>query len=76
MRAAAEGLPVHFHIGVSGEELGRLYEQASIFWSATGLDEDPEVHPVRFEHFGITTVEAMAAGAVPIVLAGGGRGEA
>ena len=29
---------------------------------------DPDRHPDRFEHFGITTVEAMSAGAVPIVI--------
>jgi hypothetical protein len=42
------------------------------------LGEDPERHPDRFEHFGITTVEAMSAGAVPVVTRcrrpGGDRG--
>ena len=35
--------------------------------------EDAQRHPHRFEHFGITVVEAMAAGAVPIVFAAAGR---
>ncbi len=48
---------------------------ASIYWHAGGLGEDPDRHPDRFEHFGITVVEAMAAGAVPLVFAAGGPAE-
>jgi glycosyltransferase involved in cell wall biosynthesis len=40
-----------------------------------GLDEDPERFPWRYEHFGMTTAEAMAAEAVPFVLAAGGQRE-
>jgi glycosyltransferase involved in cell wall biosynthesis len=75
VRAAAKGLPVHFHIGATGGEITELYGAASIFWSATGLGENYEREPARFEHFGITTVESMSAGAVPIVLARGGQPE-
>ncbi len=73
VQRAAEGLPVVFHIGASGEELDALYAEASIYWHATGLGEDLEADPERAEHFGITTVEAMSAGAVPIVMRAGGQ---
>ncbi|MDQ1402011.1 MAG: hypothetical protein QOG03_327 [Actinomycetota bacterium] len=73
VRAAAEGLPVVFHIGASGAELRDLYSRASIFWHASGLGEDPARNPVRYEHFGITTVEAMSAGIVPIVIGMAGQ---
>lgn len=46
--------------------LQSYYSKAKIFWHATGYGGDAE-------HFGITTVEAMAAGCVPIVFAGGGQ---
>ena len=36
---------------------------------------DAELHPERFEHFGIAVVEAMAAGAVPVVFAAAGPAE-
>jgi glycosyltransferase involved in cell wall biosynthesis len=72
VRRAAAGLPVSFHVGATGAALRRLYGEASLFWHATGLGEDLR-HPERFEHFGITTVEAMSAGAVPLVFAGGGQ---
>ncbi|HYF44733.1 MAG TPA: glycosyltransferase, partial [Acidimicrobiales bacterium] len=68
VRAAANGLPVQLHVDAPGEELRALYAEASIYWQATGLGEDPERHPDRLEHFGIATVEAMSAGAVPVVI--------
>lgn len=71
----AEGLPVVLHPNLSFEELRELYAQASVYWHATGLDESEYQHPERFEHFGIAVVEAMAAGAVPVVIKGGGMPE-
>jgi glycosyltransferase involved in cell wall biosynthesis len=68
VRAAADGLPVALHVDAPGAELRDLYARASIFWHAAGLGEDPERHPDRLEHFGIATVEAMSAGAVPVVI--------
>ena len=68
VRTAAEGLPVVLHVDAPGGELRDLYARASIYWQATGLGEDPERHPDRLEHFGIATVEAMSAGAVPVVI--------
>lgn len=75
VRAEAQGLPVHFHIDASGKELRQLYGRASIYWHATGLGESERRHPERLEHFGISTVEAMGAGAVPIVVGMGGQAE-
>jgi glycosyltransferase involved in cell wall biosynthesis len=75
VRAEAEGLPVHFHIDAPGAELKDLYRRASIYWHAAGLGESERRHPERLEHFGISTVEAMGAGAVPIVIGKGGQVE-
>jgi glycosyltransferase involved in cell wall biosynthesis len=75
IRAEAAGLPVVLHPDASGAELAALYAKASIFWHAAGLGEDPERHPDRYEHFGITTVEAMSAGAVPVVIDAAGQAE-
>lgn len=75
VRAAAEGLPVVFHVDAPGSELEELYAEASLFWHATGLGEDPEADPDRMEHFGISIVEAMSAGAVPVVLGEAGPAE-
>ncbi len=71
----AQGLPVEFHINTSGAELHDLYRRAAIYWHASGLGEDMERAPERFEHFGITTVEAMSAGAAPVVIGAAGQAE-
>ncbi|MBI5151176.1 MAG: glycosyltransferase family 4 protein [Candidatus Pacebacteria bacterium] len=69
------GYPIFLHTNVSFTELRTLLSEAKIYWHATGLDEDNERYPVRLEHFGITTVEAMASGCVPVVINCGGQPE-
>ena len=71
-RRLAQGLPVHFHVDAPPETLKELYETASIYWHATGYGER---EPIRFEHFGITIVEAMAAGCVPVIIGKGAAAE-
>jgi len=56
-------------------ELQDLYARAAIYWHASGYGQDERRDPVKFEHFGITTVEAMAAGCVPVVINRGGQPE-
>lgn len=56
-------------------ELRRYYSKAAIYWHATGWGEDIDKHPERFEHFGITTCEAMANRCVPIVFDAAGQRE-
>ena len=63
------------HPNVEYGKLRQLYSQATLYWHATGYGENEAHHPERFEHFGITPVEAMAAGCVPIVLGKGGLPE-
>ncbi len=51
------------------------YGEAKIYWHASGFGENIEKYPDRAEHFGISTVEAMSAGCVPIVVGLGGQRE-
>ncbi|PIY80086.1 MAG: hypothetical protein COY80_04650 [Candidatus Pacebacteria bacterium CG_4_10_14_0_8_um_filter_42_14] len=75
VKKKAANLPVKFITECNRPELISLYERSSIYWHATGFGVNVEEHPEKAEHFGITTVEAMAAGAVPVVFAAGGQPE-
>ena len=74
-RDLAEGLPIYFHLDASPAELTSLYERSSIYWHATGLGEDVTREPHKAEHFGISIVEAMSAGCIPVVYGVGGPTE-
>ena len=72
IKKKARNLPVEFYPDVSFEKLKVLYGHASIYWHGAGFGE---TDPTKMEHFGISTVEAMAAGCVPIVINLGGQRE-
>ncbi len=73
--AAAQGYPIHVEASLPFEKLVQRYQHAAVYWHAAGFGEDEERAPIKAEHFGITTVEAMAAGCVPVVVARGGQTE-
>lgn len=75
IKQEAHGYPIVFHLDTSRKELEELYKTCRLFWHAAGFGEDEEAHPEAQEHFGITTVEAMAHGLVPLVFDGGGQRE-
>jgi len=64
--------PVYIHPNLPFGELRKMYSESSIYWHAAGFGE---TDPTRMEHFGITTVEAMASGCVPVVINKGGQKE-
>lgn len=72
---AAAGLPVVLTPNAPRSQVEDLFDTASVFWAATGYGEDESKTPWTFEHFGITTVEAMAGGAVPVVIDSAGQRE-
>jgi glycosyltransferase involved in cell wall biosynthesis len=72
LKKRAEGLPVEILVNISLSDLHTLYGKAMIYWHAAGFGEDD---PKKHEHFGITTVESMAAGCVPVVINKGGQPE-
>ena len=75
LKKASRGYPIKVVESPSLKEIKGLYERAKIFWSATGFGVDENKEPKRVEHFGITTVESMAAGCVPLVFSAGGHKE-
>lgn len=69
----AKGWPIEIYHQVSRQQLVKWYQRASIYWHATGYRINEQLEPQKLEHFGITTLEAMAGGAVPVVLGKGGQ---
>jgi len=72
---AAHGYPIHIHTDISFDHLVNMYAESPIYWHASGFGENENQNPEKFEHFGITTVEAMAAGCIPVVINKGGQPE-
>jgi glycosyltransferase involved in cell wall biosynthesis len=74
-KRAAQGLPITVHFNAPGSLVQQLVGEASIYWHAAGFGEDLTTHPDRFEHFGISVVEAMSASCAPVVLGAAGPAE-
>jgi glycosyltransferase involved in cell wall biosynthesis len=75
VKQAAAGYPIEILHSVSRRSLWQYYQRASIYWHATGYEADEERNPEKVEHFGISTVEAMAMGCAPVVINKGGQPE-
>lgn len=73
--ARISGGRIVVHENASYDELIDLYQKAKVFWHAAGYGSDDTRQPENMEHFGITTVEAMSYGAVPVVIKRGGQTE-
>jgi glycosyltransferase involved in cell wall biosynthesis len=74
LETMADGYPIRLHPDIDLAGLRRLYSEASIYWHAAGYGA-PAGDPASLEHFGMTTAEAMAYGAVPVAVGLGGQPE-
>lgn len=75
LRNISQGLPVEFIVNPPFEDLKNIYQKSKIYWHAAGYEIDQETQPEFTEHFGITVVEAMSAGLVPLPVNKGGLPE-
>lgn len=75
LKRTSRGFAIKIAENMQVEKLRKLYSQSSIYWHATGFGEDENKNPEKMEHFGISTVEASAGGAVPVVIGLGGQKE-
>ena len=75
LKKLSENSAIELKVNIGIKELLTLYQNAKIYWHAAGYGQDTLNYPERAEHFGITTLEAMAAGVVPIVYPAGGQTE-
>jgi len=73
LQAQAQGFPIRFYANPPDRVLKSLYAEAAFYWHMTGAGM-PNEHGAQ-EHLGLTTIEALASGAVPVVYGSGGQPE-
>lgn len=72
LKNISAGYKIFFYPNIGLEKLEKLFGQSQIYWHAAGFEEED---PKGFEHFGITTVEALSSGCIPVVINKGGLKE-
>ncbi len=72
LKQNSQNLPVEFAVNPNFKDLQEIYSKSKIYWHAAGFEVNENKHPENTEHFGMTVVEAMASGLVPVVVAKGG----
>ncbi len=75
LKEQARDFPIDFYENVTLAKINELYGEAKIFWHAAGYGADLQKHPERAEHFGISTLEAISSGCIPLVFKAGGQTE-
>lgn len=75
LQKMAIGYPIVFHINKPRKEIEDLYKSSKIYWHAAGYGINQNKYPIKLEHFGITPIEAMSCGCVPVLFNGGGLSE-
>jgi glycosyltransferase involved in cell wall biosynthesis/GT2 family glycosyltransferase len=73
LQAQAQKFPIRFYANPPDHIMKGLYANAAFYWHMTGAGM-PTEHGAQ-EHLGLTTLEAMASGAVPVVYGSGGQPE-
>jgi len=68
-----EDYPIRIQVSLPFKKLQALYKKAKIYWHLTGITLPKQAGAQ--EHFGMTIVEAMSSGAVPVSLNTGGPRE-
>lgn len=62
---------ITFHLDVSDEEKNIILKKSKYYLHLTGINDNEDIHPHRFEHFGISLIEALKYACVPICVNGG-----
>lgn len=75
LRSRCLGYPIVLEKNISRNRIIELYSKATLYWHAAGFGVDVDKHPELVEHFGISVVEAMASGCIPMVYNAGGPAE-
>lgn len=75
LKESATGFPVFFYENCSTEKRITLLNQSTFYISACGYENNESEEPMLVEHYGISVVEAMSQGCIPVVIGKGGHKE-
>jgi len=75
LKKLAHGYPIKIMTNIDFKTLVNYYQKAKIYWHAAGYGENLDLYPEKAEHFGISILEAMVSGAVPLIYNAGGSSE-
>lgn len=75
LKKISEGFNIKFKTDLSNKDFNETYSKSKFFIQAKGLDIDSEKYPGLLEHFGMTLVEAMSYGCIPLAPNIGGYSE-
>lgn len=75
LKESAKGFPVFFYENCSAKKRIDLLNQSAFYISACGYGNDENTAPMLVEHYGISVVESMAQGCIPLVIGKGGHKE-
>lgn len=75
LKEVSVGFPVFFYGNCSNLKRVEILNRSTIFISACGFENDEKKEPMLVEHFGISVVEAMSLGCIPVVVGKGGHKE-
>lgn len=73
LTGAARNYPIRFMVNAPQDVVERAYAEAAIYWHPTGISMPNE--PMAQEHYGLSIMEAMHYGCVPISIRRGGPSE-
>ena len=75
LKKKARGYNIEIYENIDINDIIKFFKISKIYWHATGYGTNEMKYPEKMEHFGMTTIEAMNFGCVPIVINKGGQKE-
>lgn len=75
LKKRANSERIKFFTNLSFSDLQDKYKTAKFYWQSMGFGINVNKSPGKYEHFGITLVEAISYGCVPLVVEHGGPAE-
>ncbi len=75
LKETAVGFPVFFYGNCPNLKRVEILNQSALFISACGYENNENAAPMLVEHYGISVVEAMSQGCIPVVVGKGGHNE-